>query len=538
MLQLLIVDDEVHAVRGIRAGVQWEELGFSGIHEAYNIRQAKEIFSAHKIDILICDIEMPEGDGFQLLAWVNEHSPETESLFLTCHADFKYAQQAIQLGSLDYMLKPVRFTELERTVRKAIGKVQKEKEKQQFAETYKRYYHLWEMHHPIFIERFWQDLLHRSIPSRKDHIQELLAKQKIPYDDTMRFLMVMISVQRWHKELTLREEKIMEYALRNSLEELSTVKRNDGLLVQVKSGALLAILNVRDFKSATGYDELAGDLRAYIDACNRYFFCDLCCYVGMPTPLEDMLSMYESVTVMETQNVTRSNEVLLMSKLRRGSDRIPLPTMDGWAKLLRLGCKRELREEVTRYLDGIKKVEGLDAKLLRGFYEDFLQMIHHVLQDKGLRAHQVFSEMLLSKQAQGITRSVDDLALWVNTLIDVVVGHLHAAQESQPVALKVKGYIAAHLNEDLSREDIAGYVNLNPDYLTRIFKKETGLTISEYVLQERINSAKEMLVKTDRPITDIAYEVGYNNYSYFSKMFKKATGYNPQDYRKSNQLVL
>jgi len=535
-MQLLIVDDEVHAVRGIKAGVKWNELGFSGIHEAYNIRQAKEVFAVQKIDILICDIQMPEGDGFQLLEWVNENSPETESIFLTCHADFRYAQQAIKLGSLDYMLKPVRFTDLERTIHKAIGKVIKEKEKHRFIETYKHYYHLWESHQPMFIERFWQDLLSRSIPSRKDRIREHLAKQNIIYDDSLRFLPVLISVQHWHKELTLREEKIMEYALRNSLEEISLVKQYQGQLVQVKSGALLAILKVRDWSSATGYDELVGNLRSYIDACNRYFFCDLCCYVGTPTPIEDMVSMYESLTLLEIQNVTQSNEVLVMKKLRRSGDKIPLPTMDGWVEMLRLGCKSELQEEVHRYLDVIRQAEVLDARLLRDFYENFLQMIHHVLYDKGLRAHQVFSEMLLSKQVQAITRSVVDLEKWLNRLVEEVAGHLHTAQECQSVVDKVKGYILGHLNEDISREDIARYVSLNPDYLTRVFKKETGLTISEYVLQKRIMIAKEMLVKTDHPITNIAYEVGYNNYSYFSKMFKKVMGLNPQEYRKSKQL--
>lgn len=121
-MQLLIVDDEIHAVRGIKAGVEWDKLGFVHVYEAFNIRQAKDILASQPIEVMICDIEMPEGDGFQLLTWVKEHFPEMESLFLTCHADFAYAQKAIQLGSMDYMLKPVRFNELEHAVRKAVQK--------------------------------------------------------------------------------------------------------------------------------------------------------------------------------------------------------------------------------------------------------------------------------------------------------------------------------------------------------------------------------------------------------------------------------
>lgn len=531
MLQLLIVDDEIHAVRGIRAGLAWEELGFEKVHEAYNIRQAKEIMGAERIDVLICDIEMPEGDGFQLLEWVKEHSAETESLFLTCHAEFEYAQKAIQLGSMDYMLKPVRFPELEKTVRKAICKLEKDRELIRFKETYQHYYRLWESYQPMFMERFWQELIHRSIPSRRDRIQEAMLKQNIAYSGTAQFLPVLISVQRWHKSLTLREEKIMEYALRNSLEELPVIKQNEGQIVQVKSGALLAVLSP-DAEKRMDKDKLRSGFQSYIDACNQYFFCDLCCYIGDTAYIEGIPDLFESLAAMEARNVTQSNKIFFLSEQQSKYDTIPLPKMNGWAEMLKRGCKKALMEEIDQYLSAMKQMERLDAKLLRGFYEDFLQMIYHALHAKGLRAHQVFSEGLLSIQAGSATRSIGDLRSWVHALMEEAAGYIHSFDESQTVVEKVKQFITQHIDEDMSREDIASHVNLNPDYLTRTFKKETGLTISEYVLQERIEMAKEMLAKTDLPIGSIAASVGYNNFSHFSKMFKKATTVNPQDYRK------
>jgi two-component system response regulator YesN len=531
MLQLLIVDDEIHAVRGIKAGVQWDQLGFSKVHEAFNIRQAKEIFLAQKIDILICDIEMPEGDGFQLLSWVNEHSPATESIFLTCHADFEYAQKAIQLGSLDYMLKPVRFSELEKAVRKAIDKLEKERELIRFNETYKHYYQLWESYQPMFIERFWQNLLNRTIPSRRDQIIEIMVKQNIPYSDATLYLPILISVQRWHKKMTLRDEKIMEYALRNSLEELTFIKESRGQMVQVKNGALLAVLSV-NLESKIDKEKLSSELQGYIDACNQYFFCDLCCFIGTPVYIEEMLGIFDSLVAMESQNVTQTNKIFNLCKQQRSCDTIPLPKMNSWAEMLKQGCKKELLEEIDHYLNAMKRMERLDAKLLRGFYEDFLQMNHHVLHYKGLRAHQVFSEALQSIPASTATRSVADLREWAGLLIEEASVHMHTVDEGQTIVQKVKQYIIQNINEDISREDIACHVNMNPDYLTRMFKKEIGLTISEYVFQERVDLAKEMLVKTDLPVGCIASSVGYNNFSHFSKMFKKATAINPQDYRK------
>ncbi|CAN7373443.1 response regulator [Paenibacillus sp. LjRoot153] len=535
MLQLLVVDDEIHAVRGIKAGVEWDQLGFSRVHEAFNIRQAKEIFGTQKIDILLCDIEMPEGDGFQLLSWVKEHSPDTESIFLTCHADFEFAQKAIQLGSLDYMLKPVRFPELEKAVRKAIDQLEKKRRLVQFNETYKHYYQLWESYQPMVVERFWQDLIHRSIPSNKVQIKEIMAKQNIPYSDTALFVPIWISVQRWHKKLTLREEKIMEFALRNSLEELAVRKEANGQIVEVKSGGLLAILPILLVDPGSKIDKakLTNELQGYIDACNQYFFCDLCCYIGAPVYTEGMLEMFESLVTMESRNVTQTNKIFFLSEQRCSCyETYQVPKMNGWAELLKCGCKGKLLKEIDQSLDAMKQMERLDSKLLRGFYEDFLQMIHHVLHYKGLRAHQVFSEELLSMQASYVSRSIANLRQWIITMIEEATCRINTVAESQTVIEKAKQYIAQRINEDISREDIASYVSMNPDYLTRIFKKETGLTVSDYVLQERVSLAKEMLVKTDLPVGSIASSVGYNNFSHFSKMFKKATSTNPQDYRK------
>ncbi|UUZ96269.1 AraC family transcriptional regulator [Paenibacillus sp. P25] len=120
----------------------------------------------------------------------------------------------------------------------------------------------------------------------------------------------------------------------------------------------------------------------------------------------------------------------------------------------------------------------------------------------------------------------------MNVVLNEVSGQLHTAGESRSAVDKVKQFITQHIGEDISREDIASHVNLNPDYLTRMFKKETGLTISEYVLQERVGMAKEMLAKTNLPVGSIAASVGYTNFSHFSKMFKKAAAIGPQDYRK------
>ena len=100
---------------------------------------------------------------------------------------------------------------------------------------------------------------------------------------------------------------------------------------------------------------------------------------------------------------------------------------------------------------------------------------------------------------------------------------------------KVFPFIEQNLDTQFSIADIAESVALNPQYLMRIFKKATGLSILEYVTQKRIARARELLVKTDWPLPVISDKVGYLNYTYFMKVFKAQESITPGEYRKRYQ---
>jgi len=91
--------------------------------------------------------------------------------------------------------------------------------------------------------------------------------------------------------------------------------------------------------------------------------------------------------------------------------------------------------------------------------------------------------------------------------------------------------VSLHLNRKISLDEVAEHLYMNPSYFSRLFKKETGETFIEYVNKMKVHRAKELLDQTNLPVAKICEALGYDNHSYFIKMFKTVAGVTPQEYR-------
>ncbi|GBF74806.1 DNA-binding response regulator [Paenibacillus sp. 598K] len=530
MYNVLLVDDEVHAVRGLQAGVVWDALGIERVYTAHSMRQAQEMFEQQRIDLMICDIEMPQGTGLELAAWVREAHPDTETIFLTCHSDFLYTKQAFKMNSFDYLLKPVDYAELETVIAHALEKISLDQERQQFQETLQRSAMLWEAHRPLRQERFWRDILEQRVRATSETIREHAARHNLPYRADSRFMPVYIRVQRWNKPLTEREQKMLEYALQNAAAERLAGNDPESAIVPVGEAAWLAIAPSQAGERAA--DRLAC-ARDYIASCHQYFYCDLIVYIGPSAAVHQMAGVLDKLQQSERRNVTSTNEALLLGETPGVGAAIHPPPVKEWAEWMKQGCKKRLLADVERYFN---EVGEFDQERLYQVYQDVLQMIFYVLQLKGLHASDVFSERLLTDKPNAALRSIHTFREWVQYLIGTVMSRLHPEENNPSIVDRVKQYIDENLGElELSREEIANYVYLNPDYLTRLFKKETGISISDYLQQQRIKYAKGLLENTDQSVGEIAIAAGYSNISYFSTLFKKVAGLTPADYRKKQQ---
>lgn len=133
-MNLLIVEDEIETVNGIMTGVCWEHLCLDSVRSAHLVETAMEKYREEPADIVLCDIEMPDGSGLDFLEWVETQNPKTVCMIMTCHEEFDYAWRAVSLRARAYIVKPLLYEELEAKLLEVIEEIRMKKENDRYQE--------------------------------------------------------------------------------------------------------------------------------------------------------------------------------------------------------------------------------------------------------------------------------------------------------------------------------------------------------------------------------------------------------------------
>ena len=177
-MNLLIVDDEIYIIQGLLADIDKAITGLDTIYTANCYSQAMNIFMEHPIDILLCDIEMPFGSGLDLVERVKKNYEQTECIFLTCHDQFSFAQQAVKLSCLDYIIKPVEAEQINDTLCNAVKHIH-EKRKEDIYKEYGRIYmkNMFEEH--TIPEKDENGIVEKVENYVLEHIQDMLVVEEL-----------------------------------------------------------------------------------------------------------------------------------------------------------------------------------------------------------------------------------------------------------------------------------------------------------------------------------------------------------------------
>lgn len=527
-MNIIIVDDSIQTVKAINASIEWEKLGITKVYTAYNISQAKEIIENNDIQIIICDIEMPNGSGLDLIEWVKVISPQTENILLTCHAEFEYAKKAIELGSFDYLVKPIPFKELENKISKLIAKIKA-------SSKLKKHSEYWDNNQKQIEGFFWYELITGKITGNREEIEAYAKNKNVNYNKDLKYLLVLLAKKRVISRLEEWNEHSLLFALENIAKEIIL---NDIPCSNIAVGEeeIIIIIPSVDYEEVN-LENIKKSCISYIVECNKYLGCSMTSYIGRYVSGENLAGEFSELQRLDKNNVSFVSKIIDLNNnaLNESKEKdILLPNISEWSLMLYNGESENAAKEVQKYIDELVKAERINRRMLNNLHQDILQMLYSFLEQKGIQAHQLFDDEKSETLYVKATKSIDGMINWVIYVFNKSVSYVEEVTKSQTVIEKVKTYIKKNYNKDITRDDMASYVFLNPDYLSRSFKKATGLSLTEYLTEQRIEKSMQLLSTTNIQISNISDEVGYNNMNYFSKIFKKITGTTPVEYRKKS----
>lgn len=531
---LLIVDDEDIAIRGILKGIQWDKLQYNEIYTAMDVEEAQEILRTHQVHVVLSDIDMPIQNGLDLLEWINENAMNCVTLFLTGHADFKYAQQAVQLSGFKYLLKPIDHSLLQEALDEAYKKAEEISSLDSIRSTYDQFFQQWQLERPLLVERFWHDLIHYRQSLASVYLDSAMRNYSIPLLSESQIQIIFISIEQWKEEWSARDEEIMTYAIKNVAEEFYLANRN-GHCIQDGQGVLYIIMYEPNIEQQSTLENLSYQLIAH---CREHLHCYLSCYIGDVIPLTSIRDGIRNLLSIEKQNVTQSCTVKIEKELATKPETSTKATVHfpDWILLIETGKMTQLTYQIDVYFDKLQQDE-VGYHDLATFYFGFMNSLMQWLQMKGISSNGILN-LQAWEMNDGLLKSLARLKSWTIQICHQVNDNIFAeGKQVSNVVEKVQQYMIAHMDEEFSRERLAEQVYLNPAYLSRLFRRETGLSLTDYLVKYRIAKAKEQLEHSNQRVSDIALEVGYANFSHFSKLFKKTTGLTPQEYRKKYQKV-
>ncbi len=526
-MNILMVDDQESVVAGLKKGIHWDELKFEHVFTAYCAAEAKEILHSQQIDILLCDIEMPGENGIQLLAWINQNKIDLKCIFLTSHAEFDYAKDALRQGSADYILQPAPYDEIEAAVRKAISSLRSERDKD-------------------FIYQYGKYVLQDEEKLRSSALTEMLGRhmERERYQEMGRYValpeenricrLVLCHILNFYKDIGDWDEPLLSMILYNISSECFG---HDGIRLMetgLEQGSYVMLLysenadTVDEETMKTEILRIDAILAEHLRSTTAY-------YCSENFRLTEIADQYEILLKNRKENVSQLPGIYSgrQEETEKDSrDSIIAVNMDRWMKNLQEGYYDPVKDEIFRYFDEACGRGEVTKKLLTVFHFAYMSGYLELLKSRQIAQNSIF-DADGTEIYNAATESLEDMKKFIDYTICCLREETEPEKGSEDVVFLVRKYISDNIERDIRRPEIAGYIHLNEDYLTRIFRKETGISLKEYIIREKMLAAQEMIRTTVLPISFIAAKIGYCNYSHFSKIYKKVLGTVPTDDRKN-----
>ncbi len=524
-LRILLVDDEPLARYACRKMITDKFSGYEVVGEASTGPEALESFRVLEPDIILMDIELPEINGLEVSLLILKEKSETQIIIVSAYEHFGYAQKAINTGVLGYVLKPIQEDSLrsllEHAARNIASFKKVSREQNQF-----------HLYRSLAIKDMVTSFIHGSYGGlTANSFAQLLSK---PINEGV-FMVCSVQTEQIKEPLGDEERLVFEQA----------IDRFPNCYAGHWIGSVLPVFVSAFFVTVEGsqysYEHafaFAKEFIRYTQAKSGY---TVSVRMGrwQTDPIAFPYSFHQAFDLLQSDSkeqilISRTNNRGVAKPKESEEEPNTVYPLDIETKLLNAlihGEKEQVHEMEIIFSRWLADNTDSETEIRYAITELLIQIRRNqVLQVYNQLQESILSLLRLLDQLE----TSEEILNWFPTAIDNIIGITDKSVTPEETNIqKILHYIDMNdLGTTISLENIADFIGLSPQYISKLFKQQFNINFIDYVIQQRIKLACNLLKTTELPVKDVATRCGYNDVSYFSKVFGKFTGLTPREYRQ------
>ena len=528
MYKIMLADDEGIVIDAMKFIIEKEFGEECEIAFAKTGRSVIELAEQFRPDIAIMDIQMPGINGIEAMKEIRKTNKNVIFIVSSAYDKFDYATQAIRLGVLEYITKPLERTKLVSVLRKAMELVDKERSRRSNDLMVKEKL---ETVVPIIESGLIYNLLLQD--SGTEEIENY--KTMLGIETAHAYMIALIygdSKEGNHMTNAVGSSVKMQKYYKDVREVL---KDSFPCIVGTLIGNKIPVL-VPVAKEALSYSErieLIDHARAMIRQLQQKTDIIFRAGIGGVKELSRVSDSYNAAIgalAMTTGSVAHSDDLPIGCAYEKD---YPVHMENAIFDAVEKGALDDAVYAAGTYFDWMAENNPNSLMEIRTKVLEFTLFAERTAYLKGGMTYQFGSRKDYLPTLMGYTVHEEIKKWFVDKIMEAcrnVSGK--RAEKSNHIIEQAKEYIRKHFNKDISLDDVSRVVNISPYYFSKIFKEDTGVNFIEYVTGIRIDKAKELLMHSDYTMKEIGIMVGYTDPNYFSRSFKKNVGVTPTEFKE------